>query len=46
MDYELLKKMKIKELKYYLKMSGLKVTRAKRKLVAEYLLPVKMEFNL
>ena len=33
MDYELLEKMKIKELKNYFKIRGLKVTRTKRELV-------------
>ena len=34
MDYKLLEKMKIKELKNYFEIRGLKVTRTKRKLVA------------
>ena len=34
MDYKLLEKMKIKELKSYFEIRGLKVTRTKRELVA------------
>ena len=34
MDYELLEKMKLKELKNYLKIHGLKVTGTKEELVA------------
>ena len=34
MDYELLEKMKVEELKNYLKMRGLKVTGTKKELVA------------
>ena len=34
MDYKLLEKMKIKELKNYFEIRGLKVTRTKRELVA------------
>ena len=46
MDYELLEKMKVEELRNYLKIRGLKLTGVKIGLVDEYLLPVKMEFNL
>ena len=34
MDYELLEKMKVEELKNYLKIRGLKVTGTKKELVA------------
>ena len=37
MDYELLEKMKVEELKNYLKIRGLKVTVTKRELVARVL---------
>ena len=35
MDYELLEKMKVEELKNYLKIRGLKVTRTKKELVGQ-----------
>ena len=46
MDYELLEKRKVEELKNFSKIRGLKVTVTKTEQVAKYLLPVKMEFNL
>ena len=45
MDYELLEKMKVKELKNYLKIRDLNVTRIKKELVARVLLAVK-RFNM
>ena len=46
MGYELLEKMKVEELKNFLKIHGLKVTKTKKNWQPDYLLPVKMEFNL
>ena len=45
MDYELLEKMKVEELKNYLKIRGLKVTVTKIG-SPSISCPVKMEFNL
>ena len=46
MDYELLEKMKVEELKNYLKIRRLKVTGEKKDWQLEYLLPVEMDFKL
>ena len=46
MNYELLEKMKVEELKNYFKMHGLKVAGTKKELLVRDLLPVKMEFKL